>query len=278
RTIIRTPPAPPAPAPVAPPPGGGPAAPPPGGGAITPQAFVNGIRICGPAAPVAATGRFERVTLTPTNAVANPGVASDTRLTVAPANRVRGSNISPVSAWPPAAAAGVAFTPEIINTSTVAMTAHLDLLNGPVGLAPAAPIPDLPFTVQDNRQANFIATWSAKVKFNTGVGQAFFVPASAPRYRGGTQNFNVGGFLPPPQTNPGLTLFVKTTLKRGAAVIAAPATLEPFPPDASQTALTAINIAAPAAMPVAGDNLTFDVDLIAADRTTVLDTKHIAMN
>src|SRR5262249_43308351 len=145
--------------------------------------------------------------------------------------------------------------------------------------APAAPIPDLPFTVQDNRQTDFIANWFAAVNFNTGAGQDWFVAGvSLPRYRGGAQTFNAGGFLTPPANNPGLTLFIRARIKRGGAVVAAPANLEPFPPDASQTTLIPLNIVMPAAVPAAGDNLDFEVELIAADRVTVLDTKFIAIN
>ena len=280
RNIIRTPPPPPA---VAPAPALAPAAGPaaaPGSGAVTSQMFLDGVRIDGPAPLVVANQRRERVTLTPRSNVANPNVAIDSRFTITPITRVQDSNnISPASTWPDGAAAGTAFAPEIINTSTVDMTAHLELINGRAGLAPSTPIPDLTFRVQDNRQSNFIANWFAAVKFNSGAGQALFVlGTSKPHYRGGTQNFNAGGFLPPPQTNPGLTLFVKARLKRGATVVAEPSTLEPFPPDASQTTRIPINIPAPAVVPVGGDNLDFEVELIGADRTTVLNMQTISMN
>lgn len=157
------------------------------------------------------------------------------------------------------------------------MTAHLDLVNGPVGLVPVPPTPDLLFTVHDNRQAHFIANWFAAVNFNTGANQKRFVAGDTVNYRGGTQNFAVGAFLPAGSSNPGLTLFIKTRIKRGAAVVAAPATLEPFLPDARRITNIAINFNAPAVVPVAGDTLDFEVELIAADQTTILDTKTISM-
>ncbi len=275
RTIIRTPPPPPPPPPAAAPAAApAPAAP---GGAVTPQMFVDGIRIDGPTAPVIANQRRERVTLTPRSGAANPAVAIDSRFTVTPAARVQGNNVSLASAWPNGATAGTPFEPEIINTSTIGMTAHLDMVNGPAGLAPSPPIPDLSFTVQDNRQTDFIANWFAAVSFNNGARQERFVPASTPRYRGGTQNFRVGGSLPDPRTNPGLTLFVRTRIKRGAAIIFPSSPLTPFPPDASSITPIAINIPAPAVVPVTGDPLDFEVELIGADRVTVLDTKIISM-
>jgi len=275
RAIIATPP------PVAPPPVPTPApvpAPvPPVPGGMSPQAFVDSVRIDGPPSPVLANNREEQVTLTPRSAMPNPAVTIDTRFTVTPADRVRGSNVSSVSPWPNAADTGVPFEPQIINTSTIAMNGHLDLLNGPAGLAPSAPIPDLPFTVVDNRQANFIAHWSAAVNFNTGAFQQWFTIGDTVQYRGGTQNFEVGAFLPAGQNNPGLTIFVRAQILRGAAVIFPPPALTPFPPDQSQIPTFAMPISAPAVVPVGGDTLTFRVELLAADQTTVLDTKDITI-
>jgi hypothetical protein len=280
RTIIRTPPPAPVVAPAAAPvvAPAGPAA----GGGVTPQMFVDGVRIDGPPSPVIANARKEQVTLTPISIHANPAVPIDTRFTVVtPPGRVNGANVSPDSRWPDASASGVPFEPEIINTATVAMTAHLDLVNGPVGLAPARPIVDFPFTIQDNRQTQFIANWFAAVNFNSGAAQEWFDPGtSVVAYRGGTQNFGIGAFLPAaasPNTNPGLTLFVKTRIKRGAVNVAAPATLEPFPPDRREITQISINTAAPGVVPVVGDPLDFEVELIGADRATVLDTKIIAI-
>jgi hypothetical protein len=275
RTIIRTPPAPPpvvAPAAPAPVPAG------PAGGGVTPQMFVDAVRLVGPASPVLATGRREPVELTPRSVHANPAVPIDTRVTVTPAARVDGRNVSPDSRWPNAAATGVPFEPDVINTGTVVMTAHLDLVNGPGGLAPAAPTPDLPITVQDDRQANFVATWFGAVNFNSGAGQEWFAAGKTVAYRGGTQNFGVGAFLPAagtPNTNPGLTLFVRARIKRGPVVIAAPGSLEPYPPDARGITPIRINIPSPGV--AVADPLDFEIELIAADRTTILDTKVIAI-
>lgn len=277
RSIIAT--APPSPSAPTPPPTPS-STPPPStsGPGVTPQQFVNSIRIDGPTAPILANARRQQVTLTPRSAVANPNVAIQSRLTVTPANRVQGTNVSPVSAWPNAATAGVPFQPDIINTSTVNMTAHLDLVNGPTGLVASPPIPDLTFQVQDNRQANFLATWFAGVNFNNGSSQEWFTGSNVVRYRGGTQNFNVVGVLPSGQTNPGLPLSVRASLKRGTSLIAGgPSTLTPFPPDQRQTGRIAMNIAAPATIPTAGDLLTFEVELTDASGAAVLGTKTVSM-
>ncbi|HEX3045099.1 MAG TPA: hypothetical protein VHY08_10110 [Bacillota bacterium] len=277
RTIISTPPpsagsTAPVPSPVTPPstpPGPAPA------GVMTPQAFVNSITIDGPTAPVLANNRREPITLTPKSSAPNPNVNISTRFTVTPAKQVYGNNISPVSVFPNAADAGVPFEPEITNTGgTISMNAHLDLVNGPAGLTLTAP-PDLPFTVQDNRLADFLANWLTDFDFNTGMFQDSYLNGGTIRYLGGTQNFNVCAFLPSGQTNPGLSLFIRVRLKRGATTIAPLTTpvLEPFPPNKSITSPIALNISAPATVPISGDPLNFEIELIDSDRKTVLDTQ-----
>jgi hypothetical protein len=158
------------------------------------------------------------------------------------------------------------------------MHARLELVNGPTGLLPSTPIPDLTFSVQDNRQSNFIANWFPQVSFNDGARQVGWAPGRAVRYIGGTQNFQVGAALPPPLTNPGLTLFVRAQILRGAAVVFIAPPVGQFPPDQDHIPTFAMPISAPAVVPPGGDGLTFKVELLAGNRTTVLSTKNVAIS
>lgn len=264
----------PAPAPTSPP-APGPSGPATGGSAT--QQFINGIRIDGPTAPVPANQREETVPVTPRSTTPNPGVSVDTRFTVTPAARLRGANTSPTTPWPAGAPSGVSFSPVITNTGTVTMNAHLDLLNLTSGVARTTPLSDLTFTVQDNRQANFIASWFAAVSFNNGSGQDWFSPGKTVRYRGGTQNFAVGAFLPAGSTNPGLNLFVRARIKRGATVVFPAPPLAQFPPDQARIPTFSMPLTAPAVIPAGGDPLAFEVELLGADRSTVLSTKTVAI-
>lgn len=276
RTAIATSaPAPPAGAPPPPPPA---PAPPPG--PARPGArrrFVDGITIDAPAGPVMANAREEPITFSPKSTVANPGVAANTSFTVTPAARVRGTNTSPATAWPAGNAVGAAFTAPVTNTGTVGMTAHLDVTGLPAGLARRTPVPDAHVVVQDNRQPNFVASWSRAVSFNDGSRQALFAPGVPVRYRGGTQTFSVGAVLPGGQTNPGLTLFVKTWITRAGVVIVPPPPITQFPIDQARIPQFDLQVAAPAVVPVAGDPLTVEVQLLAADRSTVLSSKNAAI-
>lgn len=265
RTIIAT--RPPAPGPPPPPP----APPPPPSSGDAAQTFVDGITISGPTAPVLANGRDEQVTLTPHSTVNNPSVVVETRFTVTPANRVRDTNVSPASKWPIGTADGVPFQPRIINTSDVTMNAHLDLVNGVSAPVRATPIQDLQFRVQDNRLANFRANWRIRMNFNSGGGAQWWTSGATVRYRGGTQVFNVEAFVADPLTNPGLILFVRAQILRGSEVVVPSTALTPFPPDQSQSPRLAMAFSAPGSVPATGDMLTVQVELLGADRTTLVD-------
>ena len=273
--IIQTPPAavvvPPAVVPLVVPP----VVPPPaGGGAANPQQFIDSIHIDAPVANIVANQLTEQVPLTPKSNIPNPNVNVSTQFTVTPANRVQGSNISPISVWQNGVDMGAIFNPDISNVGTVAMTAHLDLPNAPAGLAPAAPIPDAHFTIQDNRLANVLANWRGGFKFTDGGGKAVFAAGSVVRYQNGSQNFSIGAALLNGLTNPGLTLGVKARVMRGAAIIASNANAETFPSGALHSTLIPLNITPPAVVPVAGDNLSIDVDLLDA-AGAIVDTKSI---
>ncbi len=265
------PPVPPVPPPAAP------VAPPGGGAAGAKRRFVDGIAIDAPAGPVLANAREEPITLTPKSTLANPGVTADTSFTVTPAARVRGTNTSPAAAWPAGSQTGTAFTAPVTNTATVAMTAHLDVTGLPAGLARRAPVPDAHIVVQDNRQPNFVASWSPAVSFNDGARKAPFFPGSPVRYRGGSQTFSVGAVLPGGQTNPGLTVFVKTWITRGGVAIVPPPPIVQFPVDQARIPQFDLQVSAPAVVPVAGDPLSVEVQLLAADRSTVLNTHSVAI-
>jgi len=275
--IIKTP-----PPSVEPPKPPAPPAPPPAS-ADKAQEFVNNVTITGPAAPVIANERDKEVTLTPHSTIPNPAVVIDTKFTVTPSDRVREKNVSAPARWPDAAENGVPFKPKIINTSTVKMNAHLELVNGVGAPSPATPVQDVQFEVQDNRLANVLATWSMGFSFNSGGGSQWWNPKSAVQYRGGAQLFNAFALLPGAATNPGLTLFVKATVLRGGALvtITPPPAVVPFPPDQNHSPQIAMPISAPAdptKVPVTGDPLTVQVELIGDDGKTVIATKTETFN
>ncbi len=242
------------------------------------QNFVNNITIIGPTTPVIANQRDKQVTLKPQSTIPNPAVVIDTQFTVTPADRVREKNVSSPERWPDASQDGVPFKPKIINTSTVKMNAHLDLINGAGAPSRATPVQDLQFEVQDNRLANVVATWSMDFTFNSGGGPDWWNPTSKVQYRGGAQLFNAVASLPWGATNPGLTLYVKGTILRGGvpvAIIPPPAVVS-FPPDQKQSSKIAMPINAPAdptTVPATGDPLTVQLELIGEDGKTVIGTK-----
>ena len=276
RTIIATPP--PAPsAPTASPPSSAPSTTTPPattGSGPTPQQFVDSVRLDGPTAPVLANTQREQVTLTPRSTVANPSVAIDSRVTVTPASLVDGANVSSASPWG-AGTSGTAFQPDLINSGTASITAHLDLVNGPSGLTPAAPIPDLTFSLQDNRQAHFLTQWFLAFTFNNGRFQKFFSSGDTVRYQGGTQTLEAQAFLPTPDTNPGLPLSVQARLKRGSTSLLSPAAIS-FPTGQDRSGVIPLNISAPATVPSSGDVLDLEMDLLDGSGT-VLATKTMSI-
>jgi hypothetical protein len=260
KDIIRTatPPAAAAAAPAAAPPL---AAPPPGG-PVNPQTFVNSVRLDGPAAPVPAIGRTLPVTLTPKSGQANPAVAVSSQVTVTPAASVVGPNVSPATAWPNAAVTGAPFTPVIAVTGPIGLDAELALVNGPAGLAPAAPIPKLHFVLDDQRRANIAAGWQPAIEFNDGATQALFVAASVPRYFGGSQTLDVKATMPvAPNANPGLTMSIEVVVRRGGAAITGPVR-GVYPPLAAESNPVNRVFAAPAVIPAGGDPVEVHTSLL----------------
>ncbi len=271
RQILRTaPPAPAPPAPPAPPPG-----PAPGTGAV--QGFLDHISIDGPTSPVLGNNLTENVTLTPKSDRANPGLSFNTQFTVTPSSRVSGNNISPESSWPLSSDTGVSFGPDISNTGTVTMNAHLDLKNLPSGVAPTTPVSDFTFTLNDNRQANFLATWTAEFTYNTGSNDDWYNSGDTVRYQHGTQNFEASAWLPSSSVNPGLTLSVNARVKRGSAVLASNPTPQSFPSAVRSSPPIALNIAAPGSIPAGGDPLTMEIDILDAGGA-VIGTKTVGFN
>jgi len=261
KDIIRTatPPAAPGAAPAAAPPA---AAPP--GGPVNPQTFVNSVRLDGPAAPVPAIGRTLPVTLTPKSGQANPAVAVSSQVTVTPAASVVGPNVSPATAWPNAAVSGAPFTPVIAVTGPIGLDAELALVNGPAGLAPAAPIPKLHFVLDDQRRANIAAGWQPAVDFNDGARQSLFVAASVPRYVGGSQILDVKATMPvAPNANPGLTMSIEAVVRRGGAPVAGPVR-GVYPPIAAESNPVNLVFPAPAVIPAGGDHVEVHTSLLDA--------------
>jgi hypothetical protein len=247
------------------------AAPPaPGGGAVTPQQFVDGVTLDGPPAALVGDHRSEPAVLTPKSPVPNPGVAVDTRITLTPANGVSGPAVSPSTPWPAAAASGAPFTANV-RSDAVAVDARLDLLNAPVVRAAAPPVRRI--LIADHRQANLIASWKPEITFDDNGNPNVFTGAEVVRYQNGIHNFRLGAVLPPPLTNPGLTVSVVVRVKRGAAVIfAAPAA--PLPADQDHITPVAALLNEPGGLPVAGDPLVFEFQLVDA-AAAVLDTKPV---
>lgn len=269
-TLIATAPPPPVPAP--PPPA--PAPPAPAGGAMTPQKFVDGIVLTGPAAPLVGDHRTEPANLIPAGPAANPGVVLDTRITLSPAAGVSGPAVSPLTRWAVGSATGAPFTANI-RAEAAAVDAKLDLLNAPVARTGPAPVRRI--LIGDHRQANFIARWAASIVFDNSGNPTQFAVGATVRYQHGTHIFNVGAVLPAPLSNPGLNLFVSTTVKRGVAVIfASPAA--PFPADQDHTAPVAVALVEPPGLPAAGDPLDFELKVLASDAATVLSTKVVHMS
>jgi hypothetical protein len=238
------------------------------------QAFLDSVTIDAPVAPIAASGRTEAVTLTPKSPAANPGVVVDTRLTVTPAARVAGANVSPAAPFPPAALAGAPFVVDVRNTGNVVMNAKLELINNPAGLTAAVPA-QANFTVNDNRRADFIANWSTALNFTKAGSFEFFDPAMPPvvQYIGGSQEFIMWTELSGGGTNPGLSFFSKVGIHRGAAKLAE--STDAFPQDQARSPEFRPRVAAPAPVPALGDPLDFKYDLLDTDRTTVLSSKVI---
>jgi len=263
-TIIATAPPPPVPAPPPAPP-----APAPAGGAMTPQKFVDGIVLAGPMAPLVGDHRTEPANLTPTGPAANPGVVLDTRITLSPAAGVSGPAVSPLTRWAVGSATGAPFTANI-RAEAAAVDAKLDLLNAPVARTGPAAVRRI--SISDHRQANFIANWAASIVFDNSGNPAQFGVGATVRYQNGKHIFKVNAVLPAPLSNPGLNLFVSTTVKRGAAVVfASPAA--PFPADQDHTASVAVALDEPPGLPAAGDPLDFELKLLASDAATVVSTK-----
>lgn len=271
RNAINTPPAVPAPPP-APAPTPGPST---GGGAAA-RTFLNNVSIDGPTAPITANNATETVTLTPVSTKPNPGLNFSTKFTVTPAPRVIGNSISPESPWPSGVNSGVSFDPEISNNGSVTMNAHLDLVNMPSGLT-APTVSDLSFVINDNRNANFLATWNPHFQYSLPGGNTdWYNAGDTVRYVGGSQQFRVSAWLPSGSVNPGLTLSVVSRLKKAGVVIQNNASSpQAFPNNAQSSVPIPFNISAPASVPAAGEAFEIEVDIIDS-AAAVLGTKTIS--
>jgi len=268
--LIRTSaPAPPAPAP---PPVPAPAA----GGAGAARTFLNKITIDGPVVPVASDLEKEPVVLTPKSDRNNPGVVFNTRMTITPAVKVIGPNVSPVAPWPVGSKFGAAFVPEISVNATANMNAHLDVEGLPAALSAGLVVPDLPFTVTDHRLAFILANWSMDFQSTAPAGKQWFNAVHPViRYEHGAQDFGVSGVLNVP--NPGLTLSIKARVKRGGVIIASNAVAQAWPSGAQVSPPVSLPFAPPGVIPAGGDPLVVEADLLDASGT-VLGTKHANVN
>ncbi len=119
--------------------------------------------------------------------------------------------------------------------------------------------------------AGFIATWEEIVAFHTGAGFADVGSDTEARYRHGAIQFAVKAGLPGEQTNNGLVIFLRGSVLRGGALVSTQE-IRPFPARCCR-APARLSAAAPATMPAEGDTLTVRLEILGADRATVLDTR-----
>lgn len=122
------------------------------------------------------------------------------------------------------------------------------------------------------RLRDFIDSWYPDIYYDADGVETWYTSGATVRYVGGAQNFAVGAssFV----ENPGQALYVKAQIfRRGqaSALRTSPVTL--FPPNQTSMPTMAMPINAPATVPRAGDVLEFRVQLLSADRTTVLKTE-----
>lgn len=270
RNAINTPPIVPSPPP-APAPTPGPSS----GGGASARDFLNNVSIDGPIAPITANNATETVTLTPLSTKPNPGLNFATKFTVTPAPRVIGNNISPESAWPSGVNSGISFDPEISNNGNITMNARLDLVEMPSGITPPA-ASNLSFVINDNRNANFLATWNPYFQYSLPGGNTdWFNHGDTVRYVGGSQQFRVSAWLPNNSVNPGLTLSVVSRLKKGG-IIVQNNTSSPhaFPNNVQSSVPIPFNVSAPVSVPAVGEGFEIEVDIIDS-AAAVLSTKTI---
>jgi hypothetical protein len=124
--------------------------------------------------------------------------------------------------------------------------------------------------------AAFVAAWEAPVTFlKTASDKAPLAEIPELRYQNGRQIVGTKAQLPTPQTNPGLTLFVRHQVLRGGGAVAPP-TVVPFPPGASTSERVNTAFLAPATVPAAGDPVEVVVELLDGSRSTVHDTKRVS--
>jgi hypothetical protein len=156
------------------------------------------------------------------------------------------------------------------------MNATLDLINNPSGLKPAT-APTLAFTINDNRRAHLVANWDPMLNFTKAGNFAFYSIGAPPvvRYISGAQRFIAWTRLRAGFTNPGISVYMKIGIHRGANKLAD--RTDAFPHDQNASPEYRVGVAAPSPMPVGGDTLTFKFDLLEANRTTVINNKTVTM-
>ena len=122
--------------------------------------------------------------------------------------------------------------------------------------------------------STFITNWEPQISFWNGAGQVSYGSGSRVQYWGGTQNFSVGSFSS--VANPGQVMFVRARILRGSDT-AHTAVTASFPSNQNRMARIAMPITAPSSVPSSGETLTFRLELLADDRTTILKTSNVSM-
>jgi len=139
------------------------------------------------------------------------------------------------------------------------------LISPPASISPPAPTAPVPPTgprATPAQRAHFLSTWQPQLMFWDGARSAVWTAGTAVSYHAGSQNFSLSAVLPGGETNPGLTFYVNAQILRGSTPLFPSPPQTQFPPDQNASAAIMMPVPAPAAVPPAGDPLTFQMNVL----------------
>jgi hypothetical protein len=198
-----------------------PAAPAPAGPVAVPNAaqaaFLGGITFTGPVSPITADTATQKLDYQVRSAVPNPGLNVRRHVIVDPGQKVKAGQ-DDEKAWAPAAAAADHSAEVEVDAGAAPhtdYTARLRMEGIPAG---AFAEKNVATRVIDHRRAFFIANIDAGLLFTQENDFLRWAPGTAMNYFGGQMPIEVQPHLP--ADNPGLQIFMRGRLKRGAATIA----------------------------------------------------------
>lgn len=201
--------------------GAGAAPPPPAGPVVAPnaaqQAFLAGITLTGPASPLTANTAQQQLDFEIRSGVPNPGLDVRRHVTVEPAAKVVGGQ-DDETAWAPAVAAADHSATVEVDAGAAPHTDYTARLRMEGVPAAAFPERNVIIRVVDDRRQWFIHNIDAGLLFTQENEFLQWAPGASMNYFGGQMPIEVQPRLPAP--NPGLTIFMRGRLKRGAATIA----------------------------------------------------------